>query len=85
MQRFQTYPISTPKKNSFYCVVDDKKKYFSDNFSRITSNDSGISYDDSDDNESLFSNEYDIDSIDTNYSSTITITNDGILMNEVFP
>jgi hypothetical protein len=56
-----------------YNVVDDKKS-FSDNLSRITSNDSGISYDDSDDNESLFSNEYDFDFIDP----LITITDDGI-------
>lgn len=42
--------------------------------SRITSNDSGISYDDSDDNECLSSTEYDFDLID----STVTITEDGI-------
>ncbi len=82
MQQFQTYPISILRKNELFHVVDDnnnKKKYFSDNLSRITSNDSGISYDDdSDDSESLFSNEYDFDFIDLNYSSTITITDDGI-------
>ncbi len=81
MQQFQTYPISTLRKTELFHVVDDnnnKKNYFSDNLSRITSNDSGISYDDSDDSDSLFSNEYDFDSIDLNYSSTITITDDGI-------
>ncbi len=77
MQRFQTYPLSTLRKTDPFHVVDDKhnKKYFSDNLSRLTSNDSGISYDDSDDSESLFSNEYDFDFIDP---STITITDDGI-------
>jgi hypothetical protein len=81
MQQFQTYPISTLRKTELFHVVDDnnnKKNYFSDNLSRITSNDSGISYDDSDDSDSLFSNEYDFDSIELNYSSTITITDDGI-------
>jgi len=81
MQQFQTYSISTLRKNELFHVVDDnnnKKNYFSDNLSRITSNDSGISYDDSDDSDSLFSNEYDFDSIELNYSSTITITDDGI-------
>jgi hypothetical protein len=82
MQQFQTYPltsISILKKHDLNHVVDDNnnKKYFSDNLSRFTSNDSGISYDDSDDNESLFSNEYDFDFIDSNYPSP-TITNDGM-------
>ena len=77
MQQFQTYPLSTSSISRTNNVVDDKK-YFSDNLSRFTSNDSGISYGDSDDNESLFSNEYDFDSFDPNYRSTITITDDGI-------
>jgi len=83
MQQFQTYPLSSIsllRKNELFHVVDDNhnKQYLSDNLSRITSNDSGISYDDSDDSESHFSNEYDFDFIDSNYSSSITITDDGI-------
>ena len=79
MQQFQTYPLSILRRNDLIPVVDDNntKKYLSHNISRFTSNDSGISYDDSDDSESLFSNEYDFDFIDPNYPSTITITNDG--------
>ncbi len=56
------------RKTDRYHVDDDN------NLSRITSNDSGISYDDSDDSESLSSIEYDFDLID----STITITEDGM-------
>jgi hypothetical protein len=79
MQQFQTYPLSTTsisRTNDSLHVVDDKK-YFSDTFPRFTSNDSGISYDDSDDSESLFSNENDFDLIDSVYPPTITITHDG--------
>lgn len=72
MQSSSTYPlstISTLKSTDQHHVDDDI------HLSRITSNDSGISYDDSDDNESLSSTEfYDFDSSD----STITITEDGI-------
>jgi hypothetical protein len=67
MQQFQIYPLSTLRKPDRYHVDDDN------NLSRITSNDSGISYDDSDDSESLFSIENDFDLIDSN----INITEDG--------
>ncbi|CAF1079388.1 unnamed protein product [Adineta steineri] len=81
MQQFQTYPLSSSyisTKNDRFHVVDDNmnKNNLSDNISRFTSNDSGISYDDSDDNESLFSNEFDFDSIDPIYPLPITITDD---------
>ena len=74
MQSSSTYPlstISTLKSTDQHHVDDDI------HLSRITSNDSGISYDDSDDNESLSSTDtefYDFDSS----GSTITITEDGI-------
>jgi hypothetical protein len=74
MQQFQTYPLSSNYKPDLVHVVDDNRnhKYLSDDISRLTSNDSGISCDDS---ESIFSNEYDFDVIDP---PTITITHDGI-------
>ncbi len=77
MQQFQTYLLSSNYKPDLVHVVDDNRnnKYLSDDISRLKSNDSGISYDDSDDSESIFSNEYDFDVIDP---PTITITHDGI-------
>ena len=68
MQSSPTYPLTSNKPEQHH--VDDDS-----HLSRIKSNDSGISYGDSDDNESLSSTEfYDFDS----YSdSTITITEDG--------
>jgi hypothetical protein len=67
MQQFQIYPLSTLRKSDRYHVDDDNS------LSRITSNDSGISYDDSDDSESHSSIDNDFDFID----SPITITEDG--------
>ena len=79
---FQAYPVSpcfstdsplaAMNKDGSFHVVDDKQ-----NFPRLTSNDSGISFDTSD-NESFFS-----DDTDLNYSllpieqPPITITDDG--------
>ncbi len=71
----QQHTNSILKKTDRFHVDDDN------NLSGITSNDSGISYDDdgdSDDTESFFSIEYDFDLID----STITITEDGINKNK---
>jgi len=83
MQTFQTYPLSpcysikSPKDGRFI-VVDDKQS-----FPRLTSNDSGISFGESD-NESIFSDEYEFD-IDQNYiQQPITITNDGIKYFKIF-
>ena len=78
MQNFQNYPLS-PKDGRFIVVADKQT------FPRLTSNDSGVSFGDSD-NESIFSDECEVD-IDQNClfplneQRPITITNDGITKN----
>lgn len=75
MQKFQNYPLSPTNSRSI--VIADKQS-----FPRFTSNDSGISFGDSD-NESIISDECEFD-IDQNWffplieQQPITITNDGI-------
>ena len=68
MQNFQAYPLS-PISNGRLLVVDDKQT-----FPRFTSNDSGISFGDNDEIESISSDEYDFE---FDHNSSITITNDG--------
>ena len=82
MQKFQTYSLSPYHSNDKYSnksspiVIDDKQ-----NFPRFTSNDSGISFGDSD-NESILVDECEFD-IDQSCLSplteqcSVTITNDG--------
>jgi hypothetical protein len=74
MQKFENYPVSScySQEDKKFIVVDDKQS-----FPRFTSNDSGISFGESD-NDSIFSDECEFD-IDQNYiQQPITITNDGI-------
>jgi hypothetical protein len=72
MQKFQAYSVSPCYSMKSPNVIDDKQS-----FPRFTSNDSGISFGDSD-NDSIFSDECEFD-IDQNYiQQPITITNDGI-------
>lgn len=70
----QNEPISSKKLSH---VVDDNISNSTSSY--YTANDSGISYDNSDnDSESIFSNENDSEFFYLNDSSIITITDDGI-------
>ncbi len=77
MENFQTYLISScysikSSRNNKFIVIDDKQ-----NFLRFTSNNSSISFGESD-NESIFSDEFEFD-IEQNYiEQPITMTNDDI-------
>lgn len=75
MQNFQTYPLSS--NNGRFLVVDDKQT-----FSRYPSNDSGISFGDSD-TESIFSDEYEFDIEQTSFLPSVTITNDAHMASSV--
>jgi hypothetical protein len=85
MQQFQTYPLSpcypvkspmsVMRKDGSIIVIDDKQS-----FSRFTSNDSGISFGESD-NESIFSDDCELDiDLTLNEQRAATITNDGIII-----
>ncbi|CAF1393594.1 unnamed protein product [Adineta ricciae] len=74
MQNFQAYPLS-PISNGRLLVVDDKQT-----FPRFTSNDSGISFGDNDEIESISSDEYDFE---FDHNSPVTITNDAHLASAI--
>jgi len=77
MEKFQTYPISScysikSSRNNKFIVIDDKQ-----NFPCFTSNNSGISFGESD-NESIFSDECEFDMEQNYIQQPITMTNDNI-------
>jgi hypothetical protein len=69
------YPLSSIAKNDRMFVVDDDDN--KSTFPRLISNDSGISFGESD-NDSILSEEYEFDIVSFNeQQQPITITNDG--------
>ncbi|CAF0921401.1 unnamed protein product [Adineta steineri] len=75
MQNFQNYSLSS--SNGRYIVIDNKQS-----FPRYASNDSGVSFGDSD-NESIISDEYEFNNEQNSSASTITITNDAHLASTI--